>query len=68
MSADQEKEYAKIIAAVDQASALVSDTLPTLVWQLHTALKEKGFTEEQAFELTKVYLDRTLANLARNAK
>lgn len=40
-------------AEFDQQRATIIETIPPLLWGFFNRCKEQGFTEEQAFDLTK---------------
>jgi hypothetical protein len=54
----------KQIADLDQATAAMSEAIPTMLWGFYSGLLAKGFTVEQAITLTATYLNA----LAMNAK
>lgn len=55
------KNFTKMMAEIDQVAAMVGDSLPTVLRGLHDGLVAKGFTDDQAFELTRTYLEITFA-------
>ena len=46
----------KVLAEFDQASQLVAETIPPLLYRLYVNLVDEGFTSEQAMDLVKSYL------------
>ena len=57
---NKDKEFVKALAEMDQASAFVTDNFPKLWYGLFTRCKEEGFSEPQALELVKSYIEATL--------
>lgn len=57
---DEELEAARSRVAkqrsLDEGSTILTDHFPTLWWGLYANLKERGFSEEQAFSLLKCYV------------
>lgn len=41
---------------LEQAQAVLTETLPPLLWGMYEALKKQGFTESQAMDLVNTYL------------
>jgi len=56
----KDKELVRALAEMDQASAFVTDNFPKLWYGLFARCKEEGFTEPQALELIKSYIEATL--------
>jgi len=56
----KDKEMARALADMDQASAFVTDNFPKLWHGLFARCKEEGFTEPQALEVVKSYIEATL--------
>lgn len=50
----------KIKADFDQASALINETYPQLLWSFYDNLKTAGFSDLHALELTKVFLSNNM--------
>jgi len=53
---DSEKKRIRDIHAMDQGTEFVGEFFPPLLWKLYKGCVRKGFTSEQAIELTKTYL------------
>jgi hypothetical protein len=43
-------------AELDQSMAMLKEIYPGLMWTMFTEYKERGFTEDQAFELVKTHI------------
>lgn len=46
----------KQIAELDQSFSLMGETFPPLVRRMYEGFVKEGFTEDQAFDLAKLYL------------
>ena len=46
----------KKLADLDQAVAILGDSLPPLLWRMYTNLKACGFAHEDAMDLVKTYI------------
>lgn len=46
----------KVMAEFDQSLEGFIETFPRLLWRFYKASMEQGFSEQQAMELTKVWL------------
>jgi hypothetical protein len=51
-----EDDHVKKMAEMDQAIEQLKETLPAITFSLYTALKEEGFSDADALELTKEWM------------
>ena len=56
----KDKELVRALAEMDQASAFVTDNFPKLWYGLFARCIKEGFSEPQALELVKSYIEATL--------
>lgn len=49
----------KELADLDQSMKILTDTFPPMLWGFYKGCLYQGFTKEEAFELTKVWLLET---------
>lgn len=59
-SDDTAKDKAKMLAGMDQAGAMVSESLPPIMHGFYTSLIGQGFSEDQAMQLTEVFMLKLL--------
>ncbi len=55
-------------AKADQGIATLSDIIPEYVWGLYRGFQRRGFTQDQAFELTKMMSGPAIAGMISRGK
>ena len=57
---NNDKEILRALSEMDQVTTFVFDHFPKLWFGLFTRCKQEGFSEPQALELVKSYIEATL--------
>lgn len=52
---DQSK-WSRALASAEQGTSLLRDLIPPACWSMHAAFMEQGFSEAQAFRLTRDWM------------